>query len=158
MKAYKTWSQKTNNPTNIPGTVASEMQECTEIQRESLEAVGYTVVSDEDYEAYLLEQAPVLVDWQATQPKNIAPVTNQQLRTALVMISYQQNKPNIHPDAIRAFIEQLPEPNRSLALQQWEYSNEMLRNNPMVNSLAGALGLSSSDLDGIWLYAATLTI
>ena len=52
MKAYKTWSQKSSNPTNIPGTVASEMQECAEIQRESLEAAGYTGVSDEDDEAF----------------------------------------------------------------------------------------------------------
>ena len=156
MKAYKTWSQKSSNPTNIPGTVASEMQECAEIQRESLEAAGYTVVSDEDYEAFLLEQASVLADWQATQPKNIAPVTNQQLRSALVLTSFSQSKPNLHPEAIKAFIETLPEPNRSMALQQWEYSNEMLRNNPLVNSMAGALGLTSQDLDNLWNYASTL--
>lgn len=88
--------------------------------------------------------------------KAIQPVTNQQLRTALVLMSFQQNKPNIHPDAIRAFIETLPEPNRSLALQQWEYSNEMNRNNPLVNSMATGLGLTSADLDAMWLFARTL--
>lgn len=86
----------------------------------------------------------------------IAPVTNQQLRTALVLMSFQQNKPQIHPDAIKEFIETLPEPNRSLAIQQWEYSNEMLRNNPLVNSMASGLGLTQQDLDNIWIYARTL--
>lgn len=72
----------------------------------------------------------------------IQPVTNQQLRTALVLTSFSQNKPNLHPDAIKSFIETLPEPTRSLSLQQWEYSNEMLRNNALVNSMATALGFN----------------
>jgi hypothetical protein len=86
----------------------------------------------------------------------IPAVTNQQLRTALVLMSFQQNKPQIHPEAIKGFIETLPEPNRSLSIQQWEYSNEMLRNNPLVNSMATYLGLTSKDLDNIWVYASTL--
>ncbi len=85
-----------------------------------------------------------------------APVTNQQLRSALVMMSFSQNKPNLHPEAIRAFIDTLPEPNRSMALQQWEYSNEMLRNNPLVASMSSSLGLSSQDLDNLWNFARTL--
>jgi hypothetical protein len=83
-------------------------------------------------------------------------VTNQQLRTALVLMSFQQNKPQLHPEAIRLYIDTLPEPNRSLALQQWEYSNEMLRNNPLVASMAAGLGLTSTDLDNLWLFAKTL--
>jgi hypothetical protein len=86
----------------------------------------------------------------------IPPVTNQQLRTALVLSSFQQNKPELHPEAIKAYIDTLPEPNRSLALQQWEYSNEMLRNNPLVASMAAGLGLTSTDLDNLWLFAKTL--
>ena len=91
------------------------------------------------------------------QPMSVLPpVTNQQLRSALVLMSFQQNKPQLHPDAIKAYIETLPEPNRSLALQQWEYSNEMLRNNPLVNSFAGGLGLTQQDLDDLWVFARTL--
>lgn len=90
------------------------------------------------------------------QIQSIAPVTNQQLKSALVTLSFQQNKPNLHPDSIRAFIETLPEPNRSLAIQQWEYSNEMIRDNPLVNSMAPMLGLSKADLDNVWIYAKTL--
>lgn len=87
---------------------------------------------------------------------SIQPVTNQQLRSALVMMSIQLNKPSLHPEAIRVFIETLSEPNRSLALQQWEYSNEMMRSNQLVNSMASALGLTSTDLDNLWNYARTL--
>lgn len=87
---------------------------------------------------------------------SIAPVTNQQLRSALVMMSFQQNRPSIHPDSIRAFIDTLPEPNKSMAIQSWEYSNEMQRSNPLVNAMATGLGLSTQDLDNIWAYARTL--
>jgi CMP-2-keto-3-deoxyoctulosonic acid synthetase len=87
---------------------------------------------------------------------SIAPVTNQQLRSALVMMSFQQNKPYIHPDAIRAFIDTLPEPNKSMAIQSWEYSNEMQRSNPLVNGMAVSMGLTSQDLDAIWAFARTL--
>jgi hypothetical protein len=87
---------------------------------------------------------------------SIAPVTNQQLRSALVMMSFQQNKPSIHPDAIRMFIDTLPEPNKSMAIQSWEYSNEMQRSNPLVNGMSTGLGLTTQDLDAIWVFARTL--
>ena len=156
MKAYKTWSQVEYNPTNVPSTVPNQVQNCTIEQQEHLESLGFTVVSDEDYDSYLQSQSTVISNWQSTQGNTIQPVTNQQLRTALVLTSFQQNKPNLHPEAIKAFIETLPEPNRSLALQQWEYSNEMLRSNPLVNSMASSLGLTATDLDNLWNYARTL--
>jgi hypothetical protein len=87
---------------------------------------------------------------------SIPAVTNQQLRSALVMMSFQQNRPSIHPDAIRIFIDTLPEPNKSMAIQSWEYSNEMQRSNPLVNGMSTALGLTSQDLDAIWAFARTL--
>ncbi len=87
---------------------------------------------------------------------SIAPVTNQQLRSALVMMSFQQNRPSIHPDSIRSFIDTLPEPNKSMAIQSWEYSNEMQRSNPLVNAMSASLGLTSQDLDAMWAFARTL--
>jgi hypothetical protein len=87
---------------------------------------------------------------------SIQPVTNQQLRSALVLTSFSQNRPSLHPDAIKAYIDTLPEPNKSLAIQQWEYSNEMKRDNALVNSMAAGLGLTQQDLDNIWNYARTL--
>jgi len=156
MKAFKMWSQAEFNPENIPATVPFTVQDCVLGEQLTLESLGYTVMSDEDYASYVSSQDPIIAAWQASKSKVISPVTNQQLRTALVLISFQQSKPNLHPDAIKSFIETLSEPNRSLALQQWEYSNEMLRSNALVNSLASSLGLTSADLDNIWTYAATL--
>lgn len=156
MKAFKTFSQCPDKPLNIPEAWPWQVQECIESETSLLQSEGFTVLSDSEYESHLQTHQAAFDAWLITAPKNIQPVTNQQLRSALVMTSYSQNKPNLHPEAIRAFIDTLPEPNRSMALQQWEYSNEMLRNNPLVNSLAGALGLTAQDLDNLWNYARTL--
>jgi hypothetical protein len=86
----------------------------------------------------------------------LQPVTNQQLRQALILMSIQMNNSSIHPTAISSFLETLPEPNKSLAKNYWEYSNEMQRDNALVQSLGPSLGLSSTDLDNIWAYARTL--
>lgn len=86
----------------------------------------------------------------------IQPVTNQQLRQALILTSIQTNNPNIHPNVITAFIDSLPEPNRSLAKNYWEYSNEMQRDNELVQSLGPSLGLTTTDLDNLWAFARTL--
>lgn len=158
MKAFKTFSQCPDKPLNIPNEWPWQVQECDESETFLLQNQEFTVMSDSEYQSYLQNHQAAYDDWLMTVPKKIAPVTNQQLRSALVLTSFSQNKPNLHPEAIKLFIETLPEPNRSLALQQWEYSNEMLRNNPLINSMASALGLTSQDLDNLWLYAATLII
>lgn len=86
----------------------------------------------------------------------LTPVTNQQLRQALILTSIQTNNPNLHPTAITTFIESLPEPNKSLAKNYWEYSNEMQRDNSLVMSLGPSLGLTSEDIDNLWVFAKTL--
>ncbi len=94
----------------------------------------------------------------AKPPANPVPrsVTNQQMRQALILKSFNEGKVELHPSAITTFINGLPEPTKSLAVNYWEYSNEMFRNNQMLNQLAPMLGLSSEDLDEIFIRAATL--
>jgi hypothetical protein len=83
-------------------------------------------------------------------------VTNQQLKQALILKSFNESKPSLHPDAIESFLKTLPEPHRSLALNYWNQSNEMLRNNLMLSQLAPMLGLTNQDLDNLWNFAKTL--
>lgn len=112
------------------------------------EAINYKALNNLDAE---------IVSFESEVIKPAIPnVTNQQLRTALVIACFSQNKPQLHPDQIKTFLETLAEPDRSLALQQWEYSNEMIRDNPLVNSMAPMLGITAEEVDAIWLYAGTL--
>jgi len=58
--------------------------------------------------------------------------------------------------SVNAAIDSLPEPAKSAALIEWEYSSEVWRNRPFVQQLGGALGLSSAQLDALFIQAATL--
>lgn len=79
----------------------------------------------------------------------IPDVTPRQFRQALVLSG-------ISATDIVTMIETQPEPLRSLALIEWEYSTAFIRSNPLVNQLAPALGFTSQQLDDLWLLAGTL--
>lgn len=53
-------------------------------------------------------------------------------------------------------IDALPEPDKSAARIEWEYSQEVHRDRPFVAMLAPALGLDDEALDALFIHAATL--
>lgn len=53
-------------------------------------------------------------------------------------------------------IDALPSPQKEAASIEWEYSQEVHRNRPLVQMLAPALGLTSEQLDQLFITAATL--
>lgn len=57
---------------------------------------------------------------------------------------------------VTAAIEAMPEPARSAALIEFDYASEVLRDNPLVLSLAAALNLSPEMIDDLWRSAAQL--
>jgi hypothetical protein len=58
--------------------------------------------------------------------------------------------------SVDAAIDSLPEPQRSAALIEWEYSGEVHRNRAFVIQLGGALGLTDAQLDDLFIAAAAL--
>ncbi len=57
---------------------------------------------------------------------------------------------------VDAAIASLPEPQKSGALIEWNYSNELQRNNAFVATLGGALGLTEAQVDQLFIAAAQL--
>ena len=57
---------------------------------------------------------------------------------------------------VQAAINTLPEPDKTKAQIEWEYSNALQRNNPFVTTLGTALGLSSDDIDSLFITASGL--
>ena len=53
-------------------------------------------------------------------------------------------------------IAALPEPARTAAQIEWEYSNEVQRQNGIVSQLGPALGLTSAEIDALFVAAAAL--
>ena len=81
----------------------------------------------------------------ATVPQEI---TMRQARLALLDIGLLAN--------VQTAINTLPEPDKTKAQIEWEYSNALQRNNPFVTTLGTALGLSSDDIDNLFITASGL--
>jgi len=58
--------------------------------------------------------------------------------------------------AVSAAIDALPDPPKTEAIIEWEYSNEVQRRNGFVSSIAPILGLSEQDLDDLFILGASL--
>ena len=107
---------------------------------------------------------PVLADgeqaiWAATQwvvqpvppdPGPVVPasVTMRQARLALL----QAGKLTV----VDAAIASLADPQKSEAQIEWEYASDVQRNSGLLESLSTALGMSSSDLDALFILADSL--
>lgn len=57
---------------------------------------------------------------------------------------------------VDAAIDALPEPSRTQARIEWEYSQDVERSNPLLSLIAPALGLGDNDLDALFVQAAML--
>lgn len=57
---------------------------------------------------------------------------------------------------VETIIDSLPEPTRSLAIEQYEYGNYIVRSHPLVVSLGEQLGLTSDDIDNLFINAKQL--
>lgn len=58
--------------------------------------------------------------------------------------------------SIDTAIAAMPEPDKSSAMVLWEYSTIIRRSDPLVQSLATAIGLTSAQVDDLFLLAGTL--
>lgn len=76
-------------------------------------------------------------------------VTPRQIRLALLGAG-------ISVQTIEDTINSLPEPNRTAAMITWEYSVEFQRSNPLIQSMAPMLGLTSEQIDQLFTIASTL--
>lgn len=60
-------------------------------------------------------------------------------------------------DAAEAQIAALPEPEKTVALTQWEYGNFIRRDHPLITQMGVQLGLTSEQIDAIFVQANSLT-
>lgn len=75
-------------------------------------------------------------------------VTMRQARLALLDAELLGN--------VQTAINSLPEPARTKAQIEWDYSNALQRSNSFVATLGGALGLDSEALDNLFIAASRL--
>lgn len=80
---------------------------------------------------------------------DIKPVTPRQIRQAWILSGKLLSE-------IDNAINMLPEPTRSLAKTEWEYSTMVFRRNKLVGLLAQAQGYTEDELDQLWIFAGSL--
>lgn len=81
-------------------------------------------------------------------PGTIPDVTPRQMRTALALYGVY--------DLIQPALDSLPEPTKTLAQIQWDYSLAFQRTQPLVSQVGSMLGWNDAQLDALWLFAGTL--
>jgi len=98
--------------------------------------------------------------WRAYEPGDTLPtppdvpyvppaeVTMRQARLALLQAGKLA--------AVDAAINALPEPTKTAARIEWEYSGTVRRRQPLVLALAPALGLNDAQLDALFIAAESL--
>lgn len=85
-----------------------------------------------------------------SQPLPPAPssVTMRQARLALLGAGLLSS--------VDAAIDAMPSPQKEAARIEWEYSQEVQRNKPLVQALGPALGLTEAQIDALFTVADTL--
>jgi hypothetical protein len=57
---------------------------------------------------------------------------------------------------IQTLIDGLPEPDKTVAIIQWEYGNYIVRNHPLIISLSSQLGLTETQVNNIFITGSML--
>lgn len=117
-----------------------------------MKSLEYDVKTGELTERELTaEEIAQMEAMQAEMEQVIVPekISARQLRSALILKGIQLS-------TIDAVIDSLPDPQRSLAKVDWEYSTNFYRQNSMINQLAGAMQLTSEQVDDIFILGASL--
>lgn len=81
-------------------------------------------------------------------PSVPAEVTMRQARLALLAVGKLAD--------VNTAIDAMPEPDRTAARIEWEYSGTVQRSKPLVQALAPALGLTEAQMDELFTQAAKL--
>jgi hypothetical protein len=81
-------------------------------------------------------------------PEPVLEVQMRQARLALLQAGYY--------DTVQAAINAIPGAAGKAAQIEWQVSNTLRRNHPLVASMGGVLGLTAAQLDGLFTLANTL--
>lgn len=112
------------------------------------EFIGELELPDNTPEAIWQEKISLAA--KAPSKPVILDVTPRQIRQAIIL------KGSITIEQIEMALNSLPEPQRSLAKIEWEYSIAFKRHNPLVIAVGQMLGWTNEQLDDLWQFALGL--
>lgn len=80
---------------------------------------------------------------------DIKDITPRQARQALVLSG-------ISLESIESAMDLLPEPMKSMAKIEWEYSTAFIRTNQLMDTMGAMLGLTVDQIDQLFIFGAKL--
>ena len=98
---------------------------------------------------FAILDSPVVTDVSDSVNKSVPQeITMRQARLALLDAGLLAN--------VQTAINSLPEPSKTKAMIEWDYSNALQRDNSFVATLGAALGLNEAALDSFFIAASKL--
>jgi len=124
-------------------------------QTEETEKAYYFLDSTGKCHAYSSTKKPVVpttwvqVDAPPPAPEYFAPLYPVDFKLGMLSL-------NIFPEQVDTAIEQVPEPDRTIAKIYWTSAQMFERDDPLIEQIALLLGKTPADIDGAWRYAMSL--
>lgn len=144
----------TSNSVSFTGDPARQFARLQKAMRH----LGRVLIMEPGGTYYALDGEPLPGEDQITAAVEAAAAAAR--RSRLKPISARQLRLWLHGagllEEIPALIAALPEPQRTTAQIEWEFSISYERLHPLVIQLGTVLGMSASDLDLAWTHAARL--
>lgn len=139
-------------PANIPDAWPYQVRELGNSSAIPDDGHTWQLMNKSEYDSYVASNQAAYDTWSAAQvePAEYIPdVTPRQIRQALVLM-------NVSMSQITDALASLPEPTKSMAQIEWEYSLAFERNRPLVTQVGVMLGWSAQQLNDLWKFAASL--
>lgn len=150
MIAFKPQSLNPQKPAGMPDEWPWNEAVISQEQVATYQLQGWTVMDASAYVLYKATYQAAFDAWYNALPKELPPaISPRQIRIALL-------NQGITASMIESSLNSLEEPQKSIALIEWEYATEFKRNHPLVPGVAAALGWNDEQLDDLWAYAITL--
>jgi hypothetical protein len=140
----------TENPSGIPELWPAEINF---IDENDVVVEPRLKMSQEELESYLKLHEEEKEDWNKLHSAKYLKSIPQEIPLwafrAILTIE------GIHA-SVETLINNLPEPDKTVANIQWNYGNYIERSHPLINSLGSILGLNKNQIDNIFIEASKL--
>lgn len=111
----------------------------------------YDCLTEQTYEREMTAEEIAQMEAMQVEIEEIVPekISSRQLRSQLILQGFNL-------ETIEQALNQMPEPNRSLAKVDWEYATNFYRNNAMILAVGQLLNLTEEQIDNIFIQGALL--
>ena len=137
--------KNTTNPLGLPDDYPAETRD---IQQGETVTAPWVEMSESEIESRIAQYSETVKQITTAAESVPQDVSLWQFRAAVALAGLK--------DAVDAAISALPDQQKIVATQKWEYGNTVRRNHQMITTLSAALGLTPEQVDNIFKTAASL--